>query len=170
MQTAMGIVTVSGINYIVRTPGILSGSPHIAGHRIGVHHIANLYARLGVSVDEIAQAYDLAPAQIHAALAYYYGHKEEINQIIDENERLAASHVDDERQAALRVEIEARAAARQQAMTAEMTAAEVAQAYNVSAQAVRKACVESWIPARKSGATWLIRRSDAEDRWGKKQG
>lgn len=167
MQVATGIVTVSGINYIVTTPGILSGSPHIAGHRIGVHHIANLYARLGVGIEEIAQSYDLAPAQIHAALAYYYGHQEEIDQLIDENDRLAARHTDDEQQTARRAEVEARAAVRQQEMTVEMTVTEIVQAYSVSAQAVRKACDEGWIPARKSGATWLIRRSDAEKRWGK---
>jgi excisionase family DNA binding protein len=48
-----------------------------------------------------------------------------------------------------------------------MTVTEVAAVYNVTPQAVREAAARGWIRARKSGATWLIRRRDADGRWGK---
>lgn len=49
-----------------------------------------------------------------------------------------------------------------------ITATEAATLYGISVQAVRKACQQGWLPARKSGTTWLIDRADAEARWGKK--
>ncbi len=33
---------------------------------------------------------------------------------------------------------------------------------------IREAAAKGRVPARKSGATWLIRRSDAESRWGER--
>jgi excisionase family DNA binding protein len=49
-----------------------------------------------------------------------------------------------------------------------LTAAEAAESYGLSESAVRKAIERNQIPARKSAGTWLIRRADAEKRWGKK--
>jgi hypothetical protein len=34
---------------------------------------------MGLSVDEIVKDYDLSHAQVHAALAYYYDHRAEID-------------------------------------------------------------------------------------------
>lgn len=47
-----------------------------------------------------------------------------------------------------------------------MTSAEVCEAFALSESAVRKAIERDTIPARKSAGTWLIRRADAEARWG----
>jgi uncharacterized protein (DUF433 family) len=69
---------------IVRTPDICGGKPRIAGHRITVQNIAIWHDRLGWSADEIASEYDLELADIYAALAYYFAHREEINQSIRE--------------------------------------------------------------------------------------
>ena len=69
---------------IVRTPDICGGKPRIAGHRITVQNIAIWHDRLGWSADEIASEYDLELADIYAALAYYFAHREEINQFIRE--------------------------------------------------------------------------------------
>ena len=104
--------TVLSLDYIVKTPGTLSGAPRIAGHRIGVHHIAMMYEHLGVPATEIAEDYDLSLAEVHAALAYYYAHTEEIDSILAENDQIAAKYEDDERMARLRKEIQARAEAR----------------------------------------------------------
>ena len=41
---------------------------------------------LGKSVDEIADEYDLSLSDIYAALAFYYDHRDEINQSIRESE------------------------------------------------------------------------------------
>jgi len=45
----------------------------------------------------------------------------------------------------------------------------VAREFGVDGSTVRRACINGWIPARKAdGRTWLIRRADAERRWGKR--
>jgi uncharacterized protein (DUF433 family) len=74
---------------IVRTPDICGGKPRIAGHRITVQNIAVWHDRLGWSADEIASEYDLKLADIYAALAYYFAHREEIDQSIREGKETA---------------------------------------------------------------------------------
>jgi uncharacterized protein (DUF433 family) len=71
---------------IESTPGIRGGKPRIAGHRITVEDIAIWHERLGQSVDEIATDYDLSLADVYAALAYYFDHRDEIDQSIAEGE------------------------------------------------------------------------------------
>ena len=65
-------------------PGVLGGKPCIAGRRVAVEHIAVWHERLGISADEIAGEYDLELADVYAALAYYFAHREEINRSIRE--------------------------------------------------------------------------------------
>lgn len=73
--------------YIVTTPDALGGRPRIAGTRISVAQIAMAYLRAEESVSTLAEDYDLSPAQIHAAMAYYFDHKAEIDRALDEDER-----------------------------------------------------------------------------------
>ena len=68
------------------TPGIVGGKPRISGHRITVQNIVLWYDRMGKSADEIATEYDLDLADIHAALAYYFDHRIEIDKAIEESE------------------------------------------------------------------------------------
>jgi uncharacterized protein (DUF433 family) len=68
--------------HIVATPGMLGGKPRIAGHRISVQDVAIWHERMGLSVDEIATNYDLTLAEVYAALAYYFDHREEIDNRI----------------------------------------------------------------------------------------
>src|SRR5437764_735425 len=69
-------------------PGYCGGKPHILGHRIKVKHVAIWHEQMGMSPAEIAAAYPtLTRAQIHAALAYYYDHRDEIQAEIAEEER-----------------------------------------------------------------------------------
>lgn len=70
-------------------PGVAGGKPRVAGHRITVQNIAIWHEWMGRTADEIATEYDLTLADIHAALAYYYAHQEEIDQSIREGERFA---------------------------------------------------------------------------------
>ena len=49
-----------------------------------------------------------------------------------------------------------------------MTASEVEAEYGVNRHTVIIACRNGWIAARQSGATWLVRRVDAERRWGER--
>ena len=69
---------------IVRTPGICGGKPRIDGHRITVENIAIWHDRLGRSADAIASECDVGLADIYAALAYYFAHREEIDASLRE--------------------------------------------------------------------------------------
>jgi uncharacterized protein (DUF433 family) len=74
-------MTVQSLDrYIETTPGVAGGKPHIAGHRITVQNIAVWHERLGRSADEICAEYGLSLAEVHAALAFYFDHREEIDR------------------------------------------------------------------------------------------
>src|SRR5438093_1307471 len=65
--------------YITKTPGVCGGKACIAGHRIRVMDIVVLHEMRGMSRDELVQAFPgLTPADVHAALAYYFDNREEI--------------------------------------------------------------------------------------------
>ena len=51
-----------------------------------MEHIAVWHERLGLSVDEIASEYDLELADVYAALAYYFAHRQTIDHSIREGE------------------------------------------------------------------------------------
>ena len=88
---------------IAITPGVVSGEPRIAGRRIKVRHIVVWHERMGMTLHEIADEYDLELADIHAALAYYFIHREAIDEDIRDydsfNEALekASSYEDKQR-------------------------------------------------------------------------
>lgn len=71
--------------HIESNPGILGGKPCIAGHRIAVEHVVKWHLHQGQSVDEIARTYELSHAAIHAALAYYYDHRAEMDRKMAED-------------------------------------------------------------------------------------
>ena len=78
-------------DYIVKTPGICSGQPDIAGTRIKVKHIYTWVERMGISPAQVVAEYPhLTMAQVHAALAYYWSHRDEIDQDIENEEILVA--------------------------------------------------------------------------------
>jgi uncharacterized protein (DUF433 family) len=65
--------------------------PVIAGTDIKVSQIALAYEHLAMSPDEIADAHPhLTLAQIHAALAYYYDHQDQIRDELNRDEELVA--------------------------------------------------------------------------------
>jgi len=71
--------------HIEITPGISGGKPRIAGHRITVENIVIWHERMGKSADEIATEYDLTLADVYTALAYYFDHRTEIDQSLEES-------------------------------------------------------------------------------------
>ena len=76
---------------IVSTPGTCGGRPRIAGHRITVEDVAIWYERMGLSPDEIVSSHpSLTLSDVHAALAYYYDHRDEVDASILEGERFVA--------------------------------------------------------------------------------
>jgi uncharacterized protein (DUF433 family) len=61
----------------------------VRGTDIKVSLIASEYDHQGMSPDEITQAHPhLSLAEIHAALAYYYSHQDEIRRDWEEAEQL----------------------------------------------------------------------------------
>lgn len=88
--TTTAVDTVPSLaEYIVKTPGVCSGQPRIAGTRIKVKHIFTWVERLGMSPALVVAEYPhLTMAQVHAALAYYWSHQDEIDQDIENEENL----------------------------------------------------------------------------------
>jgi uncharacterized protein (DUF433 family) len=76
--------------HIQSTPGVRGGKPCITGTRIAVVDVATMHLQLGQSVDEIAAGYDLPLAAVHAALAYYYDHRDAIEARRREDDACAA--------------------------------------------------------------------------------
>ena len=59
-----------------------NGAPYIVGKGVKVAYIADLFTRHHWSLEAIADEHDLTAADVHAALAYYYDHKDEIDSDI----------------------------------------------------------------------------------------
>lgn len=75
-------------DHIEITPDVLGGKPRIAGRRIAVEHIVVWHEWMGRPADEIAGELDLSLADIYAALAYYYDHRQEIDDSLRDGEQL----------------------------------------------------------------------------------
>ena len=76
--------------HIEATPGVCGGRPRIAGHRIRVQDIVLWHECLGQSPDEIVARFpQLTLADVHAALTYYFDHRDEIRQQIEDDKTFA---------------------------------------------------------------------------------
>ena len=72
---------------IVRTPGIRGGRPRVAGAGITVRRIAACH-QTGMEPEEIVAQYPpLQLAHVHAALAYYYLHRQEIDDDLEREDK-----------------------------------------------------------------------------------
>jgi uncharacterized protein (DUF433 family) len=66
--------------HIVSTPDTCGGKPRIAGSRIQVKQVAVMHERMKISPEQIVSEFPhLTLADVHAALAYYHDHREEMN-------------------------------------------------------------------------------------------
>ncbi len=62
----------------------------IAGSRIRVQDVAIWYEKMGMTADEIVVQYPtITHAEVHAALAYYWEHRDEIEQQIKDGNAFA---------------------------------------------------------------------------------
>ncbi len=67
--------------HIEKTPGVVGGKARIAGTRIRVMDIVVWHERQGMSADEIVADFpELTLADVFAALAYYFDHRDEIEE------------------------------------------------------------------------------------------
>ena len=66
---------------ITKTPGVCGGKACIAGHRVRVLDVVVWHEHQGMSPDEIVSHTPvLTLADVHAALAYYFDHLDEIQR------------------------------------------------------------------------------------------
>lgn len=79
------MVTILHIDAIVSDPAVEGGAPTIAGTRIRVSDIVAYHLYNARRPEELATDFKLSLAQVHAALAYYYAHKPEIDAEIRDN-------------------------------------------------------------------------------------
>jgi uncharacterized protein (DUF433 family) len=83
---------------LTSTSHVRHGQPCISGTGISVHRIAVLH-NLGHSIEDIVRKYEhLTPAGVHAALAYYFANKQQIDSEIaadkDEAEKIEKEFLD----------------------------------------------------------------------------
>ncbi|MBI5669641.1 MAG: DUF433 domain-containing protein [Chloroflexi bacterium] len=74
--------TVHSINLIVSDPDVRGGRPCIAGTGVRVTDVVMAMLFHNQTPGEIAAGYAVSLAAVHAALAYYYEHKAEIDEDI----------------------------------------------------------------------------------------
>ena len=102
MKAAMATAAVNTANaasdpwlvypHIVKQPGYCGGKATIEDTRVRVVDVAFLH-KSGKPVSEILVEYaHLSPAQVHAAIAYYYDHVDEIEATLAEDESAEAEH------------------------------------------------------------------------------
>ncbi|MBL8155059.1 MAG: DUF433 domain-containing protein [Anaerolineae bacterium] len=92
------------IDQIIADPAIRGGKPIIAGTGIRVMDIVLRHTTgAELSVEQIAETFQLTRGQVHAALAYYYLHQMEIDAQIKADDATADRLIADlERQGKLR--------------------------------------------------------------------
>jgi uncharacterized protein (DUF433 family) len=65
---------------IESTSGVCGGRPRIAGTRISVQDVYVWHELLGKRADEIVASFpQLTPADVYAALTYYWDHRDELH-------------------------------------------------------------------------------------------
>jgi uncharacterized protein (DUF433 family) len=85
-------MATAATQHIQVTPGVCGGRPRIAGHRIRVQDVVVWHERLGYAPDEIVSEHPgITLADVHAALAYYHDHREEIRRDMAEDAEFVES-------------------------------------------------------------------------------
>jgi uncharacterized protein (DUF433 family) len=85
----MPIAAKTGHPRIVKLDGVCGGEPIIDGLRVAVRHVATLHQR-GETIADIVVALDIAEAQVHHALSYFFDHEEEITALMIQEEQAHA--------------------------------------------------------------------------------
>jgi uncharacterized protein (DUF433 family) len=75
---------------ITKAPGVCGGRACIAGHRIRVTDIVTWHEKRGYSADEIVDLFPgITLADVYAALAYCFDHRQEIEEEFQNSEESA---------------------------------------------------------------------------------
>lgn len=73
------MATILNIEAIVSDPKIRGGRPVIVGTTLRVMDVAAYHVFGGLTPEDLAVQFQLSLGEIHAALAYYYMHKAEMD-------------------------------------------------------------------------------------------
>jgi len=137
---------------IVSSPMILDGKPCIENRRISVQQVVEHHIYESWSIEKLSDVLDLRPAEVHAALAYYYDHREEIDSAIRENDSAFDEDDDvlthDDQLLGILDEL--------------LSTQEAAQQLGISERRVRQLCEDGKLPARKLGSNWFIHPSSVD--------
>lgn len=80
------------LQHIEKTPGVVGGKARIAGHRIRVMDIVVWHEMRGRCPDEIVEMFPgITLSDVHAALAYYFDHRAEIEADFKKDADIAES-------------------------------------------------------------------------------
>lgn len=78
------------VKHIEKTPGVCGGRACIAGHRVRVMDVVGWHLKRGYKVDEVVDMFPgITPADVYAALAYYYDNVEEIETEFQKDDQCA---------------------------------------------------------------------------------
>jgi uncharacterized protein (DUF433 family) len=76
--------------HITKTPGVCGGRACIAGHRIRVMDVVVWHEMRGYTAAQVVEMFPgITRADVHAALAYYFDHVEEIDNDFRNDEEWA---------------------------------------------------------------------------------
>lgn len=129
---------------IISSPDLLGGKPCIEGRRISVQQIVEDVVYAGWSLQQMQEAFNLRPAEVYAALSYYYDHHEEIDAQIREEE-LENKHNGEP-------PYEVHLAFLKEALSTRQSAERL----GISERAVRQLIASGTLPAQKFGEMWFI--------------
>src|SRR5574341_39814 len=76
------MATVHSIDTIVSDPSIRGGQPIIAGTMVRMIDVVASYLYRGLNAEELAVNFKLGLGEVHAVLAYYYQHKDDVDAAI----------------------------------------------------------------------------------------
>ena len=74
--------TIQTVDLILKNPGIRGGKPHISGTGLRVTDLVMAHLFHKRSPDELSADYELPLSQVYTSLAYYYEHKDELDEDI----------------------------------------------------------------------------------------
>lgn len=143
---------VLAINHIVKTLGVCGGAPRVDGTRITVDWIAGQMIYAGRTMAEMVEDYahvPLTPSRLHAALAYYYDHQDEIDSLIADNEQILE---------------ELRQLQRPSGIEGYVTAKQAAEMLGIDHKGrhIARLCREGVLTCKKMANRWMVSRVSIE--------
>jgi uncharacterized protein (DUF433 family) len=72
---------------------VRDGQARISGRPLKVKMVISRIIHGSATIDEVMEQYNLTRAEVHAVIAYYFDHKEQIDRYFEEEEKQVAANV-----------------------------------------------------------------------------